>query len=470
MTSIFSKPELVWFIIGLVLFLLELVLPGFVIFFFGVGAWVTALLCLIANPGINLQAIVFAVTSILSLVLLRKMIQRRFFYSKDELSKDVEDEFTGREAVATMDFKPGHTGKVEFKGTTWKAESTESIVKGQTVIIKSKENFKLFIEPKNRKMTQLITLSAANPSTTIILIGIVLLTFILISSMVKVVPQRTAIIVERLGKYRTTFSAGFQILIPFIDKIRYRHTLKEQAIDVASQTCITRDNIAIEVDGILYLQVLDPKKASYGIDNYRFASIQIAQTTMRSVIGKLELDRTFEERESINATIVDAVDKASEPWGVKVTRYEVKNIIPPQSIKDAMEKQMRAEREKRAIIAESEGTRQAKINVADGDKQEFILRSEGEKQKRINEAAGRASEIEQVANATANGLRAIATAISEENGLNAVNLRVAEQYLNGFANLAKQNNTIILPSNLTDIAGIVATATSMFNEGKDKKK
>jgi regulator of protease activity HflC (stomatin/prohibitin superfamily) len=319
-------------------------------------------------------------------------------------------------------------------------------------------------------MTAIITLAAAASSTTFILIGVILLAFILISSMVKVVPQRTAIIVERLGKYRATFTAGFQILIPFIDKIRYRHTLKEQAIDVAPQICITRDNIAVEVDGILYLQILDPQKASYGIDNYRFASIQIAQTTMRSVIGKLELDRTFEERETINVSIVDAVDKASEPWGVKVTRYEVKNISPPQSIRDAMEKQMRAEREKRAVIAESEGTRQAKINNADGDKQEFILKSEGEKQRRINEAAGKASEIEQVANATANGLRAIALAISEENGLNAVNLRVAEQYLLGFANLAKMNNTIVLPANLTDVAGIVATATSMFSEIKDKKK
>jgi regulator of protease activity HflC (stomatin/prohibitin superfamily) len=288
--------------------------------------------------------------------------------------------------------------------------------------------------------------------------------------MIKIVPQRTAIIVERLGKYRATFTAGFQVLIPFIDKVRYRHTLKEQAIDVAPQICITRDNIAVEVDGILYLQVLDAQKASYGIDNYRFASIQIAQTTMRSVIGKLELDRTFEERETINGTIVEAVDKASDPWGVKVTRYEVKNISPPQSIKDAMEKQMRAEREKRAVIAESEGTKQAKINNAEGDKQELIKKSEGEMQKRINEAAGRASEIEQLAKATANGLRAIASAISEDNGLNAVNLRVAEQYLIEFGKLAKSNNTMILPSNLTDIAGVVATATSVFSETKDKKK
>jgi regulator of protease activity HflC (stomatin/prohibitin superfamily) len=307
-------------------------------------------------------------------------------------------------------------------------------------------------------------------SGTLILAGVIFLGFILLMSMIKIVPQRTAIIVERLGKYRATFTAGFQILIPFIDKVRYRQTLKEQAIDVAPQICITRDNIAVEVDGILYLQVLDPEKASYGIDNYKFASIQIAQTTMRSVIGRLELDKTFEERETINVSIVEAVDKASEPWGVKVTRYEVKNISPPQSIKDAMEKQMRAEREKRAIIAESEGTKQAKINNAEGDKQELIKKSEGEMQKRINEAAGRASEIEQLAKATANGLRAISSAISEENGLNAVNLRIAEQYLVAFGNIAKTNNTLILPSNLTDIAGIVATATSVFNESKDKGK
>ena len=307
-------------------------------------------------------------------------------------------------------------------------------------------------------------------SATFILIGLILLGFILIASMIRIVPQRTAIIVERLGKYKSTYTAGFQLIIPFIDKVRYKHTLKEQAIDVAPQTCITRDNIAVEVDGILYLQVLDPQKASYGIDNYRFASIQIAQTTMRSVIGKLELDKTFEERETINVSIVEAVDKASDPWGVKVSRYEVKNISPPQSIKDAMEKQMRAEREKRATIAESEGTKQAKINNAEGDKQELIKRSEGEMQKRINEASGRASEIEQIATATANGLRAISSAISEENGLNAVNLRIAEQYLMEFGKLAKTNNTLIIPSNLTDIAGAVASATSVFNEVKDKKK
>ncbi|MEZ5000005.1 MAG: stomatin-like protein [Bacteroidales bacterium] len=302
--------------------------------------------------------------------------------------------------------------------------------------------------------------------STIWLIGIILLAFILLVSSIKIIPQRSAYIVERLGKYKGTLVAGFQIIIPFIDKIRYKHTLKEQAIDVASQTCITRDNISVEVDGILYLQVIDPMKASYGIDHYRFASIQIAQTTMRSVIGKLELDKTFEERDLINTSIVEAVDKASDPWGVKVTRYEVKNITPPQSIKDAMEKQMRAEREKRAVIAESEGEKQAKINVADGQKQELIRKSEGEMQKRINEAAGRASEIEQVAKATASGLRQIAIAIGDKNGMDAVNLRIAEQYLTEFGKLAGENNTMIIPTNLSDIAGVVASATKVFKESK----
>ncbi|MHC4799808.1 MAG: SPFH domain-containing protein, partial [Planctomycetota bacterium] len=267
---------------------------------------------------------------------------------------------------------------------------------------------------------------------TIILIAVLIFALIVFFKTIRIVPQKEAFIIERLGKYSATLEAGFHILVPFIDKISYRHTLKEQAVDVPPQSCITRDNIVVEVDGILYMQVVDPKKASYGINNYQFAATQLAQTTMRSVMGKMELDKTFEERETINGSIVEAVDKASDPWGVKVTRYEVKNIIPPQSIKEAMEKQMKAEREKRAVIAESEGDRQAKINRADGDKQEMIARSEGEKQKRINVAEGQAIEIEKVANATANGVRAIASAINEEGGINAVNLRIAEQYLNQF--------------------------------------
>ena len=314
-----------------------------------------------------------------------------------------------------------------------------------------------------------ILASNAGNVLTVLLLLFVVFIFVAFVKTIRIVPQRQAYIVERLGKYSRTLEAGFHILIPFIDRVAYKLSLKEQAVDVKPQVCITKDNIAVEVDGILYLQIVDPKKASYGIDNYMFASIQIAQTTMRSVMGKLELDKTFEEREVINRDIVAAVDKASDPWGVKVTRYEVKNIYPPQSIKDAMEKQMRAEREKRAVIAQSEGERQAKINSADGDKQQKIFQSEGEKQKRINEAEGRAAEIEKVALATAYGIREIAKAINEQGGSDAVRLRIAEQYLGEFGKLAQTNNTMIIPTNLSDIAGMIATATAVFEKNKQSK-
>ncbi|MBI9074650.1 MAG: paraslipin [Desulfatibacillum sp.] len=299
-----------------------------------------------------------------------------------------------------------------------------------------------------------------------ILLGLIILVFILLWRTMQIVPQKSAFIVQRLGKYRKTLEAGFHILLPFLDTVAYKQTLKEQAIDVPPQSCITKDNIAVEVDGILYLQVVDPARASYGINNYQFASIQLAQTTMRSVIGKLDLDKTFEERDSINNTIVAAVDKASDAWGVKVTRYEVKNIMPPKSIKDAMEKQMRAEREKRAMIAESEGDKQAKINRAQGDKQELIERSEGEKQKRINEADGRAQEILRIAAATARGLREIAAAINQEGGMNAVNLRIAESYITEFGKLAKTNNTMLIPSDLSDVSSMVAAIGSVLKDTK----
>lgn len=300
----------------------------------------------------------------------------------------------------------------------------------------------------------------------VVWIGLFIFALVILARSVRVVPQKSAFIIERLGKYKKTLTAGFHVLVPLLDRVAYKHTLKEQALDVASQICITKDNISVEVDGILYLQVMDPVKSSYGIDDYSFASTQLAQTTMRSIIGKMELDKTFEERDAINTSIVDAVDKASDPWGVKVTRYEVKNITPPQSIKDAMEKQMRAEREKRALIAESEGDKQAKINRAEGDKQELIARSEGEKQRRINEAEGRAAEIEKVAVATAIGLKKIANAINEKGGADAVNLRIAEQYIGEFGKLAQENNTMILPSNLTDVGGLVATIGKVLDQTK----
>ncbi|MDR2422430.1 MAG: paraslipin, partial [Deltaproteobacteria bacterium] len=271
----------------------------------------------------------------------------------------------------------------------------------------------------------------------VVIVGLAIFAIFLFTNYVRIVPQNEAYVVERLGKYSETLLSGFHILIPFFDRVAYRHTLKEQVIDVAPQTCITRDNISVEVDGVLYMTVMDPANASYGVNNYHVAAIQISQTTMRSVIGKLELDRTFEERETINAEIVNAVDKASSPWGIKVNRYEVKNITPPQSIKDAMEKQMRAEREKRATIAESEGVKmaminraegdkQAKINIAEGERQQLINVSEGERQRRVNEAQGRAQEILLVAQSTAEALRRVGQAIKEAGGEDAVALRIAE--------------------------------------------
>ena len=299
---------------------------------------------------------------------------------------------------------------------------------------------------------------------TIVLIVVVVFILLIIVRSVRIVPQRSAYIVERLGKYRGTLEAGLHILIPFIDKLAYIHTLKEQAVDVPPQSCITKDNICVEVDGILYMQVIDPQRASYGIRNYAYASIQLAQTTMRSVMGKLELDKTFEERDVINKSIVEAVDKASDPWGVKVSRYEVKNITPPQSIKEAMEKQMRAEREKRATIAESEGQRQAAINRAQGEKQAAIESSEGERQKKINLADGQAYEIQKVAEATATGLEAVSAAINGEGGINAVNMKLGQQYLTEFGKMAKANNSMIIPTNLADIAGVIKAATSVVKE------
>ena len=295
------------------------------------------------------------------------------------------------------------------------------------------------------------------------LVAIIVVAFVLFKCGV-VVPQRSAYIVQRLGRYSNTLEAGFHLLMPFVDRIAYRHTLKEQVIDVPPQSCITRDNIAVDVDGVLYLQVVDPVKASYGVSNYLFASVQLAQTTMRSEMGKLDLDRSFEEREQINAAIVAAVDKASDPWGVKVTRYEIKNITPPKTIKDAMEKQMRAEREKRAMIAESEGERQAKINRADGEKQEAIAKSEGEKARRINEAEGKAREIQLVATATADGLRTIAEASQQPGGADAINLRLAEGYISEFGKLAKEANTMIIPSDLANVAGFIKAASAVIKK------
>jgi len=303
-------------------------------------------------------------------------------------------------------------------------------------------------------------------TSTLLTLGLLVIFVITVFKTAKVVPQRQQFVVERLGKYSRTLDAGFHFLFPFLDKVSYKHSLKERAFDVPSQQCITKDNISVGIDGILYLQVVDAKAASYGIENYEFAASQLAQTTLRSEIGKIELDRTFEERETINAAVVEAVDRASNPWGVKILRYEIKDILPPTSVKDALEKQMRAERERRAVVAESEGQRQAKINVSEGMKQETINISEAEKLRQINVAEGKAREIELIATATAQGLRSVAEALNAPGGIEAMNLRVAEQYVREFGKLAKENNTLILPQNMTDVGAFVSTITKTMEATK----
>lgn len=298
------------------------------------------------------------------------------------------------------------------------------------------------------------------------LIALSILVLVVLYKGALIVPQKNAVIVERLGKFSRTLDAGFHILIPFIDKPAYKFTLKEQVVDIPAQVCITNDNVSVEVDGIIYLEVQDAHKAAYGIDNYLRAASQLAQTTLRSAIGKIDLDRTFEERVKINTEVIDAIDQAALSWGVKVLRYEIKDITPPISVKEAMEAQMTAERRKRADIATSEGVRQSMIN-----------QSEGEKQKQINEAEGKAAQvrlvaeadakrIELIAKATGEGISMVATAIKEDGGIEALNMRLAEQYIVQFGNLAKTNNTIIMPSNVTDVAGLVAAGMSMVKEIK----
>jgi regulator of protease activity HflC (stomatin/prohibitin superfamily) len=302
-----------------------------------------------------------------------------------------------------------------------------------------------------------------NPAiyTLFVVVALTLLVILVIAKTAVVVPQQSAFVVERLGKFHATLHAGFHILLPFVDVIRYRQSLKEVAIDIPEQICITRDNVQVGVDGILYLKVLNAERTSYGITDFRFAITQLAQTTLRSEIGKIDLDRTFEERTHVNLQVVSELDKASEPWGIKVLRYEIKNITPPHEVLAAMEKQMRAEREKRAVILTSEGQRDAAINVAEGQKQQVIKASEASKQQRINEADGNAAAIIAVAQATATGIRSVAEALQAKGGTEAMQLRVAEQYIGKFGELAKAGNTVILPANVADVGGMIAMALSM---------
>ena len=303
----------------------------------------------------------------------------------------------------------------------------------------------------------------------IVSLAVVFVIVIVLFKTAIIVPQQNAFVVERLGKFSRKLDAGFHILIPFMERVAYKHTLKEQAIDIDEQICITNDNVQVGVDGVLYMQVLDPARASYGIGNYMFAISQLAQTTLRSEIGKIALDRTFEERGTINANVVAELDKASDPWGVKVLRYEIKNINPPHDVLSAMEKQMRAEREKRAVILTSEGVRDAKINEAEGEKQRVIKESEAAKLQQINEAQGEAEAILAVASATAEGLSKVALAVIAQGGAEAMQLRIAEQYVAQFGNLAKKGNTFVVPANLGDLTSMMALATDIV-KGKNAPK
>ena len=296
-------------------------------------------------------------------------------------------------------------------------------------------------------------------------IAVAVIAVIVIAKTAVVVPQQSAFVVESLGKYSRTIRAGFHILIPFIEKSAYKHSLKELALDIPEQICITKDNVQVGVDGVLYLQVLDPERASYGITDFYFAISQLAQTTLRSEIGRIDLDRTFEERSSINGNVVAELDKASDPWGVKVLRYEIKNINPPADVLGAMEKQMRAEREKRAVVLNSEGERDAKINEAESEKQQVIKQSEAVQQQQINEAEGQAAAILAIATATAEGLSRVAKSLNEDGGESAMKLRVAENYLEQFGNIAKEGNTLVVPANLADISSMISLATNIVKKG-----
>jgi len=297
-------------------------------------------------------------------------------------------------------------------------------------------------------------------------IVIAALAVIIIGRGIRIVPQQSAYIVQRLGKFKATLQPGINYIIPFFDTIAYKHTLKEKAFDIPEQVCITKDNVQVRVDGVIFIQVIDPVKASYGISDYAFAITQLAQTTMRSEIGKIDLDKTFEERMSINRAIVTAIDEAAVDWGVKVLRYEIKNISPPESVLLAMEKQMQAEREKRAVILESEGQKQSAINIAEGQKQKVVLESEGVRQRQINEAEGQAEAIRAVAMATADGIRSVAEAIGTQSGIDAVQLRVAERLIEQFGHLAKSTNTLILPANFGDMGSLIASMMSVVKQTK----
>ena len=440
-----------WLALGLVLVALEMATAGgFYMVFFGIAA-----ICLSVLRAADLggplwsQLILFSVLA-LGALLLRSPVLR--WLQLDRRTADV-DSLVGDLARPLEAIAPGAVGRAELRGTVWSARNgaARALVAGERCRVVTVEQ--LVDHDRARRSTLMDGVGLL-----IVAVILALLTLVVIAKTAIVVPQQSAYVVERLGRYSGTLNAGFHILMPFVDTIRYRHSLKELAVDIPAQVCITRDNVQVGVDGVLYLKVLNPERASYGITDYMFAITQLAQTTLRSEVGKIDLDKTFEERTNINTQVVTELDKATEPWGVKVLRYEIKNITPPHDVLAAMEKQMRAEREKRAVILTSEGARDAAINTAEGEKQQVIKQSEARKQQQINEAEGQAAAILAVATATAEGIRQVAEAITLPGGFEAVQLRVAEQYIGQFGELAKASNTLVLPANVADVGSMIALA------------
>src|SRR5262245_23762016 len=442
-----------WVLVGFGLLVVETITPGgFFFIFFGIAALLVGVLAALGAAGPDwMEWLLFTVFSVAGIPFFRRPLMRRFNLTHGK----AVDNLVGETAVVLEEVAPGGVGKAEMRGSSWTARTAgaATLPRGRRCRAERIGGLSLWLRAECGESMR---------SAFFVFLVLALFVFWVVAKTAVVVPQQNAYVVERLGRFSGVLDAGFHILVPFVDAIRYRHLLKEQAMDIPEQVCITKDNVQVAVDGILYLKVMDPERASYGISNYNFAITQLAQTTLRSEIGKIDLDRTFEERTYVNTQVVTEVDKASEAWGVKVLRYEIKNITPPQDILAAMEKQMRAEREKRAVVLQSEGERDAAINTAEGTKQQVIKASEAKKQQQINEAEGQASAILAVARATAEGISAVARSIQADGGFEAVQLRVAEQYLTQFGQLAKTGNSLIIPSNLADVGSVIATAMNVI--------
>ncbi len=469
-----------WLLVGFLLVAAELLTPGgFYLLFFGLGGIVVGLLGL---AGIVLPAwgqwLLFSALSIGATLIFRKPL---LDWLQKRMPQPQADDLARRDRDPGRSDPPrrGRQGRAA-RHTLERPQRRDAAARRRRALPRRRHGRTATASGARKPMTYLPLFLAfadaqeKNPLASLLTMSVIvpvalaLLVLIVIAKTAVVVPQQSAYVVERLGRYAGTLGAGFHFLFPFIDVLRYRLSLKEQALDIPEQVCITRDNVQVGVDGVIYLKVMNPERASYGVQDYFFAISQLAQTTLRSEVGKIDLDRTFEERSHINGQVVSELDKASEPWGVKVLRYEIKNIVPPKDVLSAMEKQMRAEREKRAVILTSEGERDARINEAEGEKQQVIKASEATRQRQINEAEGQAQAILAVASATAEGLRRVAETIQNPGGREAVQLRVAEQWVAQFGNLAKSTNTVIVPAPVGDVAAMIATAMNVFAETKPR--